>query len=60
MSILPRLIPAVAALAALPAHAHETGVPHLSHELEPWLIVGAAVALLLGVRALLRHLVRSR
>jgi hypothetical protein len=59
---LRRLAPTLAALAlaiALPAQAHETGLPHLLHEFGPWVAIGTAAAALLAAGAVLVRVLRA-
>jgi hypothetical protein len=57
-----RLQTAAAALAlavAMPAQAHETGLPHLLHEYGQWLALGTAIAALLAAGAVFVRVLRG-
>lgn len=46
-----------AAIAAAPASAHETGMPHLAHEYEGWVLL-AVIVLSLAAGWLVRRVLR--
>ena len=66
MSISLRRFAPIAAIAAamcvavfsIPAHAHDTGVPHLVHAYEGWAALGVVVLALLGAVMLVRRALR--
>ena len=47
-----------ATLTAVPAQAHETGMPHLIHEYEGWLALAVVVLSLVGAGLLVRRALR--
>lgn len=46
------------ALTATPAHAHETGMPHLIHEYEGYVALAVVVLSLTGAAVLVRRALR--
>lgn len=67
MSFIPRRLIPVAAIAlaicaavltSAPAHAHDTGVPHLVHEYEGWVALAVVVLALTGAGLLVRRALR--
>lgn len=49
---------AFAVLAVTPAHAEDTGVPHLMHEYEGWVALGVVIFSLLGAALLVHRALR--
>jgi hypothetical protein len=47
-----------ASLTAVPAQAHETGMPHLIHEYEGWVALAVVVLSLTGAGLLVRRALR--
>ncbi len=47
-----------ASLTAIPAQAHETGMPHLIHEYEGWVALAVVVLSLTGAGLLVRRALR--
>ena len=47
-----------ATLTAVPAQAHETGMPHLIHEYEGWVAMAVVVLSLAGAAMLIRRALR--
>lgn len=52
------LVAVCAAVFSIPAHAHDTGVPHLVHEYEGWVALAVVVLALLGAGLLIHRSLR--
>jgi hypothetical protein len=59
MRHLTNVLAVLSAAIVLPAHAHETGLPHLLHDYQVWLWIGGATIALLGAALILRRLRRT-